>query len=287
MNVDVVVVIPTHERAELVGRAIESALAQTAQPAHIVVVDDVGDAATADLVESLAGDLGDRLTYLTVGAAAASGASASRNAGAAVSTASFIAFLDDDDWWDHRYLEQALATRAQHAADVVLTPSWMVVDGAREEWMQPSAQAFESFRPGISGSNILITRAAFESVSGFDPGMWVMNDVDFFVRLREAGNSAAAAPERLVYHEGRGSGHLTSPSERRARGLEHFLAVHRHRMDSRAVRLLRRRIHAARITSESTGLQRFGHRLGVAWYSSAADLRGTLDRRLRGRDRAH
>lgn len=287
MSADLLVVIPTHERAGLVGRAIDSVLAQTARPARIVVVDDARNEATEQIVRSFPEARDGALTYLAVEPSSVAGASASRNAGAAASSQRLIAFLDDDDWWDRRYLERALATRAEHAADVVLTPSWIVVDGAREEWMQPSARAFDTFRPGISGSNILITREAFESVSGFDPGMWVMNDVDFFVRLRDAGRVVVAAPERLVFHEGRGSGHLTSPSERRARGLEHFLAVHGDRMDARSVRLLRRRIHAARISGESTGAQRLGHRLGVVWYSSAADVRGTLGRRLRGRDRAH
>lgn len=287
MNDEVAVVIPTHERPGLVGRAIASALAQTSPPARIVVVDDMADAATQDVVESHASRQPGVVTYLALDPRSSAGASLSRNTGAALCTEPLIAFLDDDDWWDERYLEQALATRAQHAADLIVTPTWMVVDGVREEWMQPSPRAFEGFRPGVSGSNILLTREAFERVRGFDTDMWVMNDVDFFVRLREAGTSVAAASERLVCHEGRGAGHLTSPGERRAQGLEHFLAVHGDRMDRDALRLLRRRIHSARITAQSGPFERLRHRLGVAWYSTPADVRGTLERRLRGRQRAH
>lgn len=287
VKVDVSVVIPTHERADLVGRAIASAFAQTARPAEVIVVDDARDAATERVVRGLMQKYQAALVYVSVGPAPTAGASASRNAGVAVASHGLIAFLDDDDWWDERYLEQAIATRALRDADLVVTPSWMVVDGVREEWGQPSPRAFASFRPGVSGSNLLITREAFDRVSGFDPGMWVMNDVDFFVRLREKGVSAAAAPDRLVFHEGRGDGHLTSASERRAQGLEHFLAVHRFRMDRSAVRLLKRRIHAARISHDSSRLQRIGHQLAVAWFSTPADVSGTLRRRLRGRRRAH
>ncbi|MFB7893156.1 glycosyltransferase family 2 protein [Microbacterium sp. NPDC056044] len=287
MNVDVSVVIPTHERADLVGRAITSAFAQTARPAQVIVVDDARDAETERVVRALMQTYGPALTYLPAEPGPTAGASASRNAGVAVAAYGLIAFLDDDDWWDDRYLEQAVATRALSHADVVVTPSWMVVEGAREEWAQPSPRAFASFRPGVTGSNVLITRDAFDSVSGFDTGMWVMNDVDFFVRLRESGVSAVAAPDRLVYNEGRGDGHLTSASERRAQGLEHFLAVHGGRMDRSAVRLLKRRIHAARISHESPRLQRIRHQLGVVWFSTPADVSGTLRRRLRGRGRAH
>jgi len=287
LNVDVSVVIPTHERADLVGRAITSAFSQTARPAEVIVVDDARDAATERVVRALMQEYQPALVYVPAQPAPTAGASASRNAGVAVASHGLIAFLDDDDWWDERYLEQAIATRALTDADLVVTPSWMVVGGVREEWTQPSPRAFASFRPGVTGSNVLITREAFDSVSGFDTGMWVMNDVDFFVRLRESGVAVVAASDRLVFHEGRGDGHLTSPSERRAQGLEHFLSVHRVRMDRSAVRLLKRRIHAARISHDAPRLQRIGHQLGVVWFSSPADVSGTLRRRLRGRRRAH
>lgn len=283
---DVAVVIPTHERADLVVRAVESAVAQTAPPSQVIVVDDAADEATVNAVRELV-QQHPAVSYLSAPAGEHGGASASRNAGAAACAEGLIAFLDDDDWWDPRYLEQAVRAHVESGSDIVLTPSWMLVDGAREEWMHPSPIAFDSFRPGISGSNMLVTRTAFDTVGGFDPEMWVMNDVDFFVRLRETGATATAASERLVFHEGRGTGHLTSPGSRRARGLEHFLSVHRHRMDRRAVRLLKRRIHAARITEESTALERLGHRMGVAWYSGMADVTGTLRRRMEGRRRAH
>jgi len=287
LNVDVSVVIPTHERPDLVGRAIASAFSQTARPAEVIVVDDAGDSETERVVRALVQKYGPVLKYVPTEPAPISGASASRNAGVAVASRGLVAFLDDDDWWDDRYLEQAVAARALADADLVVTPSWMVVEGVREEWTQPSPRAFASFRPGVTGSNVLITREAFDSVSGFDAEMWVMNDVDFFVRLRESGVAVVAASDRLVFHEGRGDGHLTSPSERRAQGLEHFLAVHRFRMDRSAVRLLKRRIHAARISHDAPPLQRIGHQLGVVWFSSPADVSGTLRRRLRGRRRAH
>lgn len=287
MRADVSVVIPTHERADLVGRAIRSALSQTVPPTEVIVVDDARDPSTEAVVGSLTSTSTARVSYVSLEPGPSSGASASRNAGVAAAACGLIAFLDDDDWWDERYLEQATATLARDRADAVVTPSWMVVDGAREEWAQPSTRSFASFRPGVTGSNILITRPAFDRVSGFDTGMWVMNDVDFFVRLRSRGTSIVAAQERLVFHEGRGRGHLTSAGERRARGLEHFLAVHESQMDRAAVRLLRRRIHSARITSEASRLERIGHRIGVAWFSTPADVSGTLHRRLRGHSRAH
>lgn len=284
---DISVVIPTHLRPELLSRAVTSAFEQTSPPCEVIVVDDAKDASTAQLMNELSDRFGPALIFVHAEQSGTSGASASRNRGASVATGTVLAFLDDDDWWDKGYLSQACATLAATGADIVLTPSWMVVDESSEEWLDPSPASFTGFRPGISGSNLVISRTAFDVVGGFDPGMWVMNDVDFFVRAREHAVTMAAASDRLVFHEGRGAGHLMSPSERRAKGLEHFFAVHEARLDRSTKRLLKRRIHAARITPDAAEMSKLRHRLGVLWFSSPSDYRGTIARRLKGRRRAH
>jgi len=83
------VIIPTHNRARLLPRAIESAKA-AGQDVEIIVVDD----ASADETPSVCADIPD-IIYLrmqnNVGLARA------RNAGIRRSTGEYIAFLDDDD----------------------------------------------------------------------------------------------------------------------------------------------------------------------------------------------
>jgi glycosyltransferase involved in cell wall biosynthesis len=46
---EITVVIPVYNRAKLVGRAIESALDQTVQPAQVIVVDDGSTDKTAEV----------------------------------------------------------------------------------------------------------------------------------------------------------------------------------------------------------------------------------------------
>lgn len=93
-------VIPTYNRAALVCRAIESALAQTRPPDEIVVVDDGSTDDTAQRVSAY----GDRVRYLRQDNA---GVSAARNAGVAASRCEWIAFLDSDDLWLPEHLERA------------------------------------------------------------------------------------------------------------------------------------------------------------------------------------
>lgn len=85
------VVINTYNRAELVGRAIESVLDQRAQDLRVVVVDDGSTDHTPELLSSFDDSL------LTVVRHENRGLCASRNAGVACLDTDWIVFLDDDD----------------------------------------------------------------------------------------------------------------------------------------------------------------------------------------------
>jgi hypothetical protein len=91
-------VIPTYQREHTVGRAIESAIAQTFPPLEIIVVDDGSTDGTQALLE----------TFPTVRSIkqSQSGSAAARNHGARAASATWIAFLDSDDWWEADHLER-------------------------------------------------------------------------------------------------------------------------------------------------------------------------------------
>src|SRR6187551_867813 len=96
---DIAVVIPTFNRANLVGRAIESVLNQTVAPAEIIVVDD----GSTDETASVCRRYGTRVRYQWQKNA---GASASRNLGIKLASRPWIAFLDSDDYWTNEHLER-------------------------------------------------------------------------------------------------------------------------------------------------------------------------------------
>jgi len=87
------VVIPTYNRAGLLGRAIQSVLSQLGRPDEIIVVDDGSTDGTAELVRTLAEP---RIRYIRQSHA---GAGAARNRGVSEATRDLIAFLDSDDEW--------------------------------------------------------------------------------------------------------------------------------------------------------------------------------------------
>src|SRR5215831_13254013 len=90
-------IIPTFNRAGVVGRAVESALRQSYPPREVIVVDD---GSTDETPEVLRG-YGAAIRYVPQ---ENSGASAARNRGIALARHPWIAFLDSDDYWTPDYL---------------------------------------------------------------------------------------------------------------------------------------------------------------------------------------
>lgn len=88
------VVIPTWNRAHLVCDAIDSALHQRPGQVEVIVADDASTDDTAVVVTRV---YGNRIRVLRL--TNRGGAGAARNAGVALATGEFVAFLDSDDVW--------------------------------------------------------------------------------------------------------------------------------------------------------------------------------------------
>jgi glycosyltransferase involved in cell wall biosynthesis len=91
-DVSLTVVIPTYNRAPLVGQAIQSVLSQNCSELEIVVVDDSSTDDTKARVRAFNGPI----RYVRQ---SRSGPGAARNLGWSVARGSYIAFLDSDDVW--------------------------------------------------------------------------------------------------------------------------------------------------------------------------------------------
>lgn len=97
MTPRITAVITTYNRAELLGRAIQSVLTQTTPPLELVVVDDGSTDRTPSVVERYAS----RVRYVPQKNA---GLAEARNTGVRHAQGDWIAFLDDDDVWKQDYL---------------------------------------------------------------------------------------------------------------------------------------------------------------------------------------
>jgi glycosyltransferase involved in cell wall biosynthesis/peptidoglycan/xylan/chitin deacetylase (PgdA/CDA1 family) len=106
MGRKVSVVIPTYDRAHLLVRAVESALAQTCPPDEIIVVDDGSTDDTAAVMAALINAKPPHSPEIRYFVQGRKGPSAARNRGIAEAQGEWIAFLDSDDLWHPEKLER-------------------------------------------------------------------------------------------------------------------------------------------------------------------------------------
>ena len=100
------VIIPTYKRSDMLKRAINSVLNQSYRDVECIVVNDntPGDEYSQILYQMLAEfDVEGRFVF--VEQPAHKNGAAARNAGIRVARGEYIAFLDDDDYWDNNKLE--------------------------------------------------------------------------------------------------------------------------------------------------------------------------------------
>ena len=201
-NPTIAVVIPTHNRARILGRAIESVLAQTRPPDEILIVDD---GSTDETPEFVAG-YGPALTLVRKDQG---GVSSARNLGVERSRAEFIAFLDSDDFWDEGHLaaiEQAIratdGAAGLYFSDLRLSPdrggasiwdkSSFSIDGRHElkadgfDWLLLPRQ------PMMIPASV-VRRDAYLRVGGSDERFVCRGDTHLFFKLGLAGPICAVA----------------------------------------------------------------------------------------------
>lgn len=111
------IITPTHNREDMIGRAIESVLAQTMSNFEMVIVDDGstdGGGKVAD--EYAARDSRIRVIHLPIN----KGISFATNTGIVNSKGEYIAFLDDDDWLYPDYMEFLYGLIQEFQADIAI-----------------------------------------------------------------------------------------------------------------------------------------------------------------------
>ncbi len=182
------VVIPTYNRAHLVGRAIQSVLNQTYQDFEIIVVDDGSTDNTEEVVKSFNDP---RIRYLRHDQNR--GGSAARNTGINMARGEYIAFQDSDDEWLPEKLEKQMRVFENAPAEVgvVYTDMWRIGKGEKRYWHSPKImpedgivykQALDQVM-GIGIQTAVIKRECFNVVGMFDENFPRFIDLELFARL--------------------------------------------------------------------------------------------------------
>jgi glycosyltransferase involved in cell wall biosynthesis len=187
----VAVIIPTYNGLPYLKEAVESIRAQTVDNWELIVVDDGSTDATVAWLESLRDD---RITI--VQSEHTGNRSLIRNAGAARSSARWIAFNDSDDRWKPTKLERQLAYHSSHPTlrwsythcDTIDGQGNSSVDPLRQAWIPYSGDILEEIldrRALIALPSVIVERALFTEVGGFNEEQKWAEDWDLWIRLAE------------------------------------------------------------------------------------------------------
>ena len=177
------VIIPTYNRARIVGEAIDSVLSQGYDDFELIVVDDGSTDGTEELVASYL----PRLTYLYQ---EHQGVSAARNRGIASARGEYISFLDSDDLWLRDKLSSQVCFMESHPECLICyTDEIWIRKGVRVNPMKKhrkySGMIFEQCLPLciVSPSSVLIARTLLDEVGIFDETLEVCEDYDLWLRI--------------------------------------------------------------------------------------------------------
>ena len=179
------VVIPTYNRAGLVGHAIESALAQSFADREIVVVDDGSTDGTMAALARFGSKI--RVVRQENG-----GEAAARNRGIREASGTWVAFLDSDDLWEPDALERLVQASAAHpgAGLVAMKARAILADGTRTARVHGKKSPGPSFTTrsllwGDAGGVLMpmVRRDLLLAEGGFDESLRQATDCDMWLRL--------------------------------------------------------------------------------------------------------
>ena len=177
------VVVPTHNRASLIGQTLDSISRQTFRDYEVIVLDDGSTDETAQLVRRR----GEPYRYVYQ---EQQGAAAARNHALAEASAPLVAFLDSDDIWEPTFLADVTAAVLAQP-DVALGYSDFRTTNAqgrvlsghrkRQHGGRVVARLFASIF--IHTSCVVARRDVVLEAGGFDDHMEANEDYDLWLRL--------------------------------------------------------------------------------------------------------
>lgn len=244
------VIIPTFNRVKTLVRAVRSVLAQTYGDFEIIVVDD----ASTDGTEAAIDEFRDsRIGYIRH--TSRMGGAAARNTGLSMARGRFVAFLDSDDIWFSTRLERHIVQAEQdgeHAAHTLYYAQSNNDDGSKRLAVPTRGKRVsESVAEYICCSNqaihtiVMFISTDFARQVGFDASLRRHQDIDFCLRLEDAGAKFHFAREPLALY------YATASHDQISANLDEqpsydFLNKHWHRLTPRERRGFRARYVAPR-----------------------------------------
>jgi glycosyltransferase involved in cell wall biosynthesis len=206
------VVVPTRNRAEAIGGALQAlARQQGSTPYEVIVVDNNSTDRTPDIIKALRGSFSVPLHYVFE---PRPGPSHARNAGIAAARAPLFAFADDDVEVEADWVDRIQALADQHPTIECfggkILPVW---HQAPPDWLDrrhwsplaltdygDTSFTVSAARPlCLISANLAVRRRAFERVGGFSPDFPRGQDHEWQLRFWQSGGVGMYHPSLVVW----------------------------------------------------------------------------------------
>jgi GT2 family glycosyltransferase len=218
----VAVVVITHQRRDELLLAL-SRLRQLPERPHVVVVDNGSTDGTADAVRAQHPEVELIASPTNLGAVG-------RNLGVARLDTPYVAFCDDDTWWDAGSLRTAADALDAHPRLAVVTARILIEPGGAEDpivaELRDSPVVGAAWLPGpalgsfLAGASVL-RRDAFDEVGGFSERLWLGGEEELMAGdLAAAGWELCYLPSLTIHHQ---ASTARDPHKRRQDGIRNTL----------------------------------------------------------------
>lgn len=184
------IILPTYNRADKVGKAIESVLAQTYRNFELLVIDD----GSTDITENVVNSYEDsRIHYHKM--AENGGQSRARNHGIKLAQYDYIAFEDSDDLWRREKLEAQMEVMRNAPGEVGMVYHKFRYDlGNGRGIILPDEKLAVEKKSGdiysqllwdnmVGIPTMLIKKECILQVGGLDESLKCLEDYDFALRI--------------------------------------------------------------------------------------------------------
>ena len=182
-------VIITHNRLELLKRAIDSVLGQTFKSLELIVVDDASTDGTRAYLEA------SPIRYIHVPQEESRGGNHARNLGIKAAGGEYVAFLDDDDYWLPDKIEKQVALMERMDCELVHCGRRLeIVEGDNVRFVdcEPNPKHWGDMKKKIlltcctaTSSQIMVKRDALFDVGLFDESLKFWQDYELTIRLAQ------------------------------------------------------------------------------------------------------
>lgn len=196
-------IITTHNRKDLLRKAINSVLCQTYDMIECIVIDDAGSDGTEDYIKDYINT--GKIKYIYITKEESRGGNYARNIGIKAATGEYVAFLDDDDEWKENKIEAQIQCISDqvgfvYSGKIVETNFEKVYDDSINR-KYPEGDLSKEILIHILTvtSTIMVKRSLLFEVGLFDENLKYWQEYDLCIRILQKTNVSCVSSGLVLY----------------------------------------------------------------------------------------